>query len=68
MILTRKHLLVDIFLTRSSSKSLAFCEFASINFEPWNVVKVSKSIKKKALLAGTDPNLSLLNHHSFSWS
>ena len=29
-----------------------------------NVVKVSKSIKKKALLAGTDPNLSLLNHQN----
>ena len=26
--------LVDIFLTRSLSKSLAFCEFASVNFEP----------------------------------
>ena len=34
MILTRKCLLVDIFLTRSLSKSLAFCEFASVNFEP----------------------------------
>ena len=35
MILTRKRLLVVIFFTRSSSKSLAFCEFASVNFEPW---------------------------------
>ena len=35
MILTRKRLLVDIFLTRSLSKSLAFCELASVNFEPW---------------------------------
>ena len=26
---------VDIFLTRRLSKSLAFCEFASVNFEPW---------------------------------
>ena len=34
MILTRKCLLVDIFLPRSLSKSLAFCEFASVNFEP----------------------------------
>ena len=34
MILTRKRLLVDIFLTRSLSKSLAFCEFASVNFQP----------------------------------
>ena len=33
MILTRKRLLVDIFLSRSLSKSLAFCEFASVNFE-----------------------------------
>ena len=45
MIITRKLLLVDItFLTRSLSKSLAFCEFASINFEPWNQHR-SKSIK-----------------------
>jgi len=34
MILTRKRLLVDIFLTCRLSKSLAFYEFASINFEP----------------------------------
>ena len=34
MILTRKRLLVDIFLTRRLSKSLAFREFASVNFEP----------------------------------
>ena len=27
-------MLVDIFLTRRLSKSLAFCEFASVNFEP----------------------------------
>ena len=36
MILTCKRLLVNIFLTHRLSKSLAFCEFASINFEPWN--------------------------------
>ena len=36
MILTRKRLLVDIFLTRRLLKSLAFCEFASVNFEPCN--------------------------------
>ena len=30
IILTRKRLLVDIFLTRRLSKSLAFCEFASV--------------------------------------
>ena len=35
MILTRKRLLMDIFLTRRLSKSLAFCEFASVSFEPW---------------------------------
>ena len=35
MILTRKRLLMDIFLTRRLSKSLAFCEFASVDFEPW---------------------------------
>ena len=34
MFLTRKHLQVDIFLTRRLSKALAFCEFASVNFEP----------------------------------
>ena len=33
IILTRNRLLVDIFLTRRLSKSLAFCEFASVNFE-----------------------------------
>ena len=34
MILTRERLLVDIFLTRRLSKSLTFCKFASVNFEP----------------------------------
>ena len=34
MILTHKRLLVDVFLTRRLSKPLAFCEFASVNFEP----------------------------------
>ena len=34
MIPTRKRLLVDVFLTRRLSKSLAFCEFASVNFWP----------------------------------
>ena len=33
MILTCKCLLVNIFLTRRLSKVLAFCEFASVNFE-----------------------------------
>ena len=28
---------MDIFLTRRLSKSLAFCEFASVNFEPWAI-------------------------------
>ena len=37
MILTRKLLLLDIFLTRSLSKLLAFCELASVNFEPWQL-------------------------------
>ena len=36
MILTRKCLQVDIFLTRRLSKSLAFCEFASVNFKTCN--------------------------------
>ena len=35
MILTRKRLLVDIFFTHRLSKSLAFCEFTSVNFVPW---------------------------------
>ena len=35
MILTNKRLLVEIFLTRRLKKSLAFCQFASFNFEPW---------------------------------
>ena len=34
MILTRKRLLVDIILTCRLSKSLTFCEFVSVNFEP----------------------------------
>ena len=34
IILTRKRLLVDSFLTRRLSKSLAICEFASVNCEP----------------------------------
>ena len=29
-----KRLLVEIFLTRSLTKSLAFCEFVSVNFKP----------------------------------
>ena len=36
MILSCKRLLVDIFLTRRLSKSLAFCEFVSVNFETWD--------------------------------
>ena len=36
MILTCKRLLVDIFRTCRLSKSLTFCEFASINFELCN--------------------------------
>ena len=39
MILTRKRLLLDIFLTPSLSKSLAFCKFVSVNFEPWYQAK-----------------------------
>ena len=35
MTLTRKRLLVDIFFTRRLSKSLASCEFTSVNFVPW---------------------------------
>ena len=35
MILTCKRLLVDIFFIHILSKSLAFCEFTSVNFVPW---------------------------------
>ena len=35
MILTRKRLLVEIFLTLRLSKLLTFCKFASVNFELW---------------------------------
>ena len=35
MILTRKRLLVDIFVSRRISKTFAFCEFVCVNFEPW---------------------------------
>lgn len=35
----RKRLLVNFFLTRRLSKSLAFCKFATINFEPCGQVK-----------------------------
>ena len=35
MIVTRKRLLVDIFLTRRLPNLIAQCEFASVNFEPW---------------------------------
>ena len=38
MILTRESLLVDIFLTRRLSKSLTFCEFASVNLKPWIIM------------------------------
>ena len=41
IILTRNRLLVDIFLTRRLSKPLAFCEFASVNFEPWPLFSCS---------------------------
>ena len=53
MIVTRKRLLVDIFLTRRLSKSLAFCEFASINFEPLrheNVVLDHFCVRKTSIL------------------
>ena len=41
MILTRKRLLdVDIFVTCSLSKSLAFCGFAGVNFKPWKLLNV----------------------------
>ena len=33
---SRKCLLVDVFLTSRLSESLAFCEFASVNFKPCN--------------------------------
>ena len=42
MILTRKRLLVDIFVTRRLLKSFAFCKFACVNFEPWFLVNSSR--------------------------
>ena len=47
MILTRKRLQVDIFLTRRLSKSLAFCNFASVNFEPWSLDREQEFIYLK---------------------
>ena len=43
-ILTRKRLLVDIFVTRRLSKSIAFCEFASVNFRALDLVSSSVSL------------------------
>ena len=43
-ILTRKRLLVDIFLTRRLSKSIAFCEFASVNLRALDLVRSSVSL------------------------
>ena len=48
MILTRKRLLMDIFLTRRLSKSLAFCEFASVNFEPCNIDPINAKLENVA--------------------
>ena len=48
MILTHKRLLVDVFLTRRLSKPLAFCESASVNFEPWHVCAKSSGNDKVA--------------------
>ena len=42
MVLTRKRLLVDIFVTRRLSKSFAFCDFLCVNFEPWFLVNSSR--------------------------
>ena len=38
MILTRKLLLVDIFLTRGLSKSLAFCDMGVLISSPVNLI------------------------------
>ena len=46
MILTRKRLLVDIFLTRRLSRSLAVCESASVNFEPCKPSIAQRNIDK----------------------
>ena len=43
-ILTRKRLLVDIFLTRRLSKSIAFCEFASVNLRALDLFRSSVSL------------------------
>ena len=61
MILTRKCLLVEIFLIRSLSKSLAFCEFASVNFEPCLLVVVNiLSVGLRFNLRNTCTSLNVL--------
>lgn len=40
-ILTNKCLLVDIFLTRNLSRSLAFREVAGVNFEPSIIITIT---------------------------
>ena len=48
MIVTHKRLLVDVFLTRSLSKSLAFCEFASVYFKScaWPHFQTAQNLQK----------------------
>ena len=55
MILTRKCLPVDIFLTYSLSKSLAFCEFASIIF----------ALEKRIILE--EQQATMLNKQATQW-
>ena len=55
-------LLVDIFLTRRLSKLLAFCEFASVNFEPCRLVFTG--VSKRSCTRNT---LRLLSVYRSSW-
>ena len=58
MILTRKSLLVDIFLNRTLSKSLALCEFASVNFESCRKMKMSGNERKNNTIFLTTYDIS----------
>ena len=60
IILTCKCLLVDIFLNRSLSKSLAFCKFASFNFESCHgCAACSDAASKISLINPLMPNSDL---------
>ena len=61
-ILTCKRLLVDIFLIRRLSKSLAFCEFASANFRALDLVSSSVSLLGALFVSVPVPLSSFFSH------